>query len=239
MVDPFDGSLGYPIPQLPPIDVVAVTHEHTDHNNIHLAVGSPTIIYGLSDDGWHPQHFTCDDLSVKVIAGAYHDMSKGCERGRTALMSIETGGVRVLHLGDLGHELDVNLLAQCKDHSVVLVPIGGCFTINGVAAGHVIDAISPEISIPMHYKTPAVPSSPLARLGDSEFLNNRLVRYLETDCLRLKKVDLAPRGGIVVPQLPPLIHTRNQPQQPDDKSRRGCSLGHRTEPRGPRRPAPI
>jgi L-ascorbate metabolism protein UlaG (beta-lactamase superfamily) len=222
LVDPFSESLGYPIPQLPPIDVIAVTHEHKDHNNVHIAAGSPEIIHGLSGHGWHPQHFTYEDLSVKVIAGAYHDMSNGREHGRTALLSIETGGVKVLHLGDLGHELDVNLLAQCKDHSIALVPIGGHFTINGVAAGHVIDAINPDVAIPMHYKTPAVPHSPLAHLGDSGFLDNRIVRHLENNCLRLGQTTFAPRTEVVVPQLPSLIHIKHQRQQPDDKSQPDC-----------------
>ena len=207
LIDPFDAHLGYPIPQHPSIDVLAVTHEHHNHNNIEIASGSPTIIRGLSTNGWNPQHFTYQDLSVTVVAGAYRDRSSGRTGGRTAILSIETGGVSVLHMGDLGHELDVNLRAQCKDHSVALVPIGGKSTLNGQEAANVVDSINADISIPMHYKNPVAPNSPLAHLHESGFLNNKLVRYLETDCLDLTG-SRPPSGTVLIPRLAPVTDVR-------------------------------
>ncbi len=220
LIDPFDTRLGYPIPQLPPIDVLTVTHEHHNHNNIEIARGSPTIIRGLCANGWNPQHFTYKDLSVTVVAGAYRDRSSGRTRGRTAIMSIHTGGVSILHMGDLGHELDVNLRAQCKDHSVALVPIGGDVTINGQEAAVVVDSINADISIPMHYKNPAAPNSPLAHLHESGFLDNKMVSYLETDCLDLPDDRLPPRGTVLIPHLASVTNPRHQWEQAGDKSPR-------------------
>ena len=135
-------------------------------------------------------------------------------------MSIQTGGVSVLHMGDLGHELDVNLRAQCKDHSVALVPIGGEVTINGQEAAVVVDSINADISIPMHYKNPAIPNSQLAHLHESGFLDNKLVSYLETDCLDLPGGRLPPSGTVLIPRLASVTNTRRQQKQADDKSPR-------------------
>ena len=100
------------------------------------------------------------------------------------------GGVRLLHLGDLGHALDANLIAQTRGHDVVCVPVGGHFTIDGDRAGEVIDQIAPRIAIPMHYR-PAEREMPLpiATLEDSGFLTGRTVRRVASS-----ELDLAPDG---------------------------------------------
>ena len=102
-----------------------------------------------------------------MIGGAYHDEAEGQERGRTAFMSLEVGGLRLLHLGDLGHRLDTNLLAQCRGHQVLLIPVGGFFTIDGETAATTMDEIGPSIAIPMHYRTARLPGHPTAPLDET------------------------------------------------------------------------
>jgi len=236
LVDPFDTRLGYPNPTLPPIDVLALTHEHRNHNNIEIVSSSSTVIRGVSSNGWNPQHFTYKDLSITVVAGAYRGRSGGRTRARTAIMSIETGGVRILHMGGLGHELDVNLRAQCKDHSVVLVPIGGVVTLNGQEASVVVDSIGADISIPMHYKNPAAPNSPLAHLDESGFLDNKLVKYLKTDYIDLPSAKPPQHGTVLIPRLASAANARIRRKQAGDKKPEGSCSARQTEPHVRRRP---
>ena len=199
LLDPFNVDLGYPVPELPPIDLVAVSHEHADHNNVGLAPGTPKVVRGISDSGWHPGTVSVGDVTLSMIGGAYHDEAQGRERGRTALMSVEVGGIRLLHLGDLGHRLDTNLLAQCRGHQVLLIPVGGFYTIDGETAAATMDEIGPAITVPIHYRTSRLPGHPTAPLDETGFLVGREVRRLAETEIALRPEDLPARPEVVVP----------------------------------------
>jgi L-ascorbate metabolism protein UlaG (beta-lactamase superfamily) len=84
---------------------------------------------------------------------AYHDKSKGRERGSNTVIRINVDGIRVCHLGDLGHVLDDSQLDDLGEVDILLIPVGGVFTIDAREATKLVEKMNPKIVIPMHYKT--------------------------------------------------------------------------------------
>jgi L-ascorbate metabolism protein UlaG (beta-lactamase superfamily) len=140
----FGGAVGYkPITET--VDVVTVSHEHEDHFCLTgLAEGFECV----TKTGRH-------DVKGLAISGVktYHDESKGKERGPNVVFVIDMDGVRICHLGDLGHTLSDDDLGAIGRVDVLLIPVGGFYTIGPREAMTVMKALSPAVTIPMHYKT--------------------------------------------------------------------------------------
>ncbi len=152
ITDPFeagsyDGAVGYePISES--ADIVTVSHDHADHNAVDVVQGGPQVIRG-------PEPRTVDDISITGFQ-TYHDESRGQERGRNTIYVMEVDGMRVGHLGDLGHELSPEEVADIGSVDVLLTPIGGYYTIGPEEAKKAADALGAKVIIPMHYKTEAL-----------------------------------------------------------------------------------
>jgi L-ascorbate metabolism protein UlaG (beta-lactamase superfamily) len=101
----------------------------------------------------HPSSATVGRWSITGIDVA-HDDEGGRSRGKNTVIVLDDGDVRVVHLGDLGHTLDAHTVAAIGRTDVLLVPVGGFFTIDHAQAAEVVDSLDPRIVIPMHYKTP-------------------------------------------------------------------------------------
>ena len=202
LLDPFGPDLGYPIPNLPKIDLLGISHDHGDHNNTSVAPGAPTVVRGASHSLWHPSTHIRRDVSLTMIGGAYHDEVTGKDRGRTALISLDVAGTRILHLGDIGHHLDVNLQAQCRGHHIVLIPIGGHFTINGTTAASMIESLNGAFVIPMHYRTSTTPDMSLDTLESSKFLHNQQVHRADDYEIVLSTANTHTKPKIVIPLTP-------------------------------------
>jgi len=155
LTDPYPGNMGYGNRSFE-ADLVTVSHEHFDHNAVGAVEGDPEVLRGLSGDDWATAEKTIGDVTAYSVRGTYHDDKQGAARGKNALFVIEVAGVRFLHLGDLGEVPSDDIVRRCGPVDVLLIPVGGLFTIDAEAATRVAELFEPKIIIPMHYRTAAI-----------------------------------------------------------------------------------
>jgi L-ascorbate metabolism protein UlaG (beta-lactamase superfamily) len=144
VIDPYDEKVGYKLPKLS-ADVLLTTHDHFDHHNI-----KGVSDYKLLIDG--PGEFETSGIFI-YGRSVYHDSNEGKDRGDNTIFLINIDEFDVLHLGDLGHELSQHTLEKIHNVDILMIPVGGTYTIDAKTATKVISALEPGIVIPMHYKT--------------------------------------------------------------------------------------
>lgn len=143
ITDPFDDTVGYPLCTAR-ADAVLSSHDHFDHNHIQSVSGNPVMI---NTPGCH------DVNGIRVTGTAsFHDPEQGALRGPNVIFTIEGDGVRIVHLGDLGHMPNAEQLAAIQGADVMLIPIGGTYTITTPQAVEVIAQAQPRAAIAMHFK---------------------------------------------------------------------------------------
>jgi L-ascorbate metabolism protein UlaG (beta-lactamase superfamily) len=152
----FGGAFGY-APVGEPADAVIATHTHEDHGAVDTVPGSPLVMV-------EPRTATVGRVHVTGIAVKHDDVS-GAQRGDMTMVLLDDAGLRLLHAGDLGHELDGKTRAAVGRVDVLMIPVGGVFTIDAATAARVVAALDPRVVIPMHYKTTAV-DFPIATVED-------------------------------------------------------------------------
>ena len=167
-IDPFDGSfLNYPIPQDLKADILLVTHEHKDHNNVAIIKGDPLVM--RSERGVGKE----EKSSIKIRGiNAWHDEKDGRERGHDTIYTIEMDGLRFCHVGDLGQtKLTDEQLARIGSVDVLFLPAGGHFTTEPKHLRGLVDQIKPRVVVPMHYKSAYTRDLPLVRVDEFLKLN--------------------------------------------------------------------
>lgn len=147
-IDPFSKNIGLTPPRFKS-DLVLITHAHHDHSNVETMPGTPFLIQG-------PGEYEAKGVSVTGIQ-TFHDASSGQERGANTVYIIKVEDVKICHLGDFGEDkLREETQEAIGDVDILLIPVGGTYTIDGKAASGVVHAIEPRIVIPMHYKIPGL-----------------------------------------------------------------------------------
>ncbi|MDQ7819988.1 MAG: MBL fold metallo-hydrolase [Armatimonadota bacterium] len=166
LIDPFNEQVGYPLPDVRPT-AVTVSHEHFDHNHVRVAKGSPRIIRGLREEGrdWAQVAEQVGPVRISTVP-CHHDTSGGSERGKNAIFIFEAEGLRVVHVGDLGHTLTPQQVSAVGRPDALMIPVGGYYTIGPKEADTVIAQLAPRVVIPMHYKTAANTDWPIGPLED-------------------------------------------------------------------------
>lgn len=142
-IDPFDKKVGLKPPQ-GKADVVFVSHTHHDHNNVEALKENPVVIDV-------PGEYSVKGINVTGI-DSFHDDKEGAERGRNTIFVLDTEDIRICHLGDLGVDLTIKQLEKIGDVDVLMIPVGGKYTIDYKVAAAIAKKLSPSIIIPIHYK---------------------------------------------------------------------------------------
>lgn len=145
----------YLIPEEIKPDIVTVSHEHFDHNQVDAVSGNPQVLRGLTSGGADYADINQKIKDVRVYTvSSYHDKSQGSQRGKNAIFVFEFDGIRVAHLGDLGDSLSPANVQEIGAVDVVMIPVGGTYTIFGKEADRVISQLDPRLIVfPMHFKT--------------------------------------------------------------------------------------
>lgn len=166
MVDPFNDDIGYPKPRVAP-EVVVISHEHFDHNNVGLVQGTPRVLRGLAQEGktWAALDERVGAVRITGVP-TYHDAEQGNARGKNTVTIFEVEGMRVVHLGDLGHLLSDEQVKAIGKVDVLMIPVGGHYTIGPAEADQVIAQLKPRVVIPMHFKTDVNAGWPIGTLDD-------------------------------------------------------------------------
>lgn len=160
LTDPYDASVGYPMREYA-VDAVTVSHGHGDHSFTDKAKGDIAIV------GEAGRFLLAPDITVTAIPG-FHDEAQGAKRGTNLLMRIEMDGLTLAHLGDAGTELTREQQDALGQVDILMLPVGGFFTIDAAAACKVVSQVNPRIVIPMHYKTAVNAGWPIG--DETEFL---------------------------------------------------------------------
>lgn len=163
-------------------DIVTVSHDHDDHNATHRVSGSPSVIDGIGE-------FAIDGIPFHGIASS-HDDEDGAKRGPNNIYAFTLDGIRVAHLGDLGAPLNDIQREALADVQVLLIPVGGHFTIDAAQAAETIQALpNVKIVIPMHFKTDRTQSWPIETVEPFlEMVDNP--RHIGSSQIELTKKDL-------------------------------------------------
>lgn len=126
-------------------DVVTLSHNHHDHNAVQNLLNNPAVL---------DVEIACaaDDVAVKSYS-TFHDEQGGALRGSNLVFTFNVDGLSVVHLGDIGF-VDESIVDAIKGCNALLLPVGGVYTVDAVAAKKIVDQVKPSMVIPMHYATP-------------------------------------------------------------------------------------
>ncbi len=146
VTDPHDGeSVGLGVPKVKG-DIVTLSHRHFDHTS-----GKKLVSKEDTDTMEGSGEREVKGIKVEGI-DSFHDKAEGAKRGENTIFIFEMDGFRICHLGDLGHRLSEDAIGEVKPVDILLVPVGGNYTIGAREAIETVKDLEPSVIIPMHYK---------------------------------------------------------------------------------------
>lgn len=165
LIDPFDDTIGYDVYK-GDADIVSISHHHFDHNCLKYLKGDYIVIDKIGD-------FHIKNINIKGFK-SYHDKFLGAKRGKNVIFKFKIDDLTICHLGDLGHMLTDEEISSLGNINILMIPIGGNYTIDNIEAYSLCKKIKSNIVIPMHYKTPNLNFELLG-------LENLLIKFKESD----------------------------------------------------------
>lgn len=182
VMDPYNKIPGLDMGR-PRADIVTVSHEHPGHNNVAVVKGdpSPQVVTG-------PGEYEISGLFITGVR-TYHDSQGGKSLGRNTVYLLESEGMVLAHLGDLGHPLTAEQADLMSSVDVLLVPVGGGNSLGPEQAAEVIAQIESSIVIPMHYRT--VPAQDGLETVDHFCKEMGLSEWQPQERLTVRKSDLS------------------------------------------------
>ena len=178
----FNGGLGYR-PITDKADIYTVSHLHADHYDPKIIAAGATVLKS-------PGKTETKGVAVEGILTC-HDDTGGRQRGLNTVFCLTLDGMRVCHLGDLGHILSAKELKSIGGVDVLMIPVGGYFTIDPVKATKIAEALNPKVILPMHFKTTAAEESSFPIAGVEEFLKGKKhIRKLDQSEVEITKETL-------------------------------------------------
>jgi L-ascorbate metabolism protein UlaG (beta-lactamase superfamily) len=198
LLDPFnEEDVGYSLPAMQ-CDIVIISHDHMDHNNVEAAGSDPDVIFG-------PGYYISKGMEITGIE-SYHDGKKGKLRGENTIFCFHLDGIRVCHLGDLGHVLSRSQVSEIGPVDLLFIPVGGRFTLDAAGANKVMKQLHPAVTVPMHYRTAAL-NFELDLIDD--FLKDKENVSVQ-EILTLTRKDLTPEDRVVLLSCPAAEGTVNR-----------------------------
>lgn len=174
--DPYSSTMvGLDMPAVR-TDVVTMSHHHNDHDCMDNILGSPAEL--------DTEAVCCaDDFAIKSFS-TFHDDEKGAKRGNNLVFTFNVDGLNVVHMGDIGCK-DMNIVNNVYGCDVLMLPVGGVYTVDAVDARWYVDQVKPKIVLPMHYMTP---NHKFKLGGLDEFLSlfdEKQIKRFDSDSLTL------------------------------------------------------
>jgi L-ascorbate metabolism protein UlaG (beta-lactamase superfamily) len=194
LTDPH-GAFDLPHPTLPQ-HIVTTSHQHGPHNSVEMALGNPVILHGLTPSGedWQKISTTIRDVSVYSVP-AFHDKSRGMQRGKNAIFVFRVDDICIAHLGDLGHLLTPEQLKMLGKIDVLLVPVaGGYYTVTATEAQEVTKQVNPRIAIPMHFWWESAVEEFTRGMPRVKMLNVPVLKVAKPDLPQQTEIDVLPFG---------------------------------------------
>jgi L-ascorbate metabolism protein UlaG (beta-lactamase superfamily) len=177
-IDPYGPGIGYPVPVLK-AQVCLVTHDHPDHNNVSAVKGDPTII---RTTGTHK----AGGITFNGIAALHYGKPEDSQRGADTIFTFQADGVRFCHVGDLGRLLTPEQIKDIGRVDVLMIPVGGYFTIDAGEAWKVVDQLKPKIVIPMHYGMPGSKITTLSTV-DPFIKGRKNVKHIASSSVKISR----------------------------------------------------
>jgi len=191
VTDPFDEKMvGLKYPRTK-ADIVTISHDHDDHNHLEKITDIKRVVDG-------PGEYEISGVSIIGI-NTYHDDKKGEKRGKNTIYVIEMDGLRIAHLGDLGHALSGRVLEEMGSIDILMVPVGGEYTISPAKATEVVRSIEPTIVLPMHYQRKGLKKEVFGKLEKVDsFLTDIGLSVERLQKLSVKKENIGEDKKVVI-----------------------------------------